>query len=879
MSDVTSRLADALDDRYGIERHLGEGGMATVYLAQDLKHDRQVALKVLRPELAAVIGAERFLQEIKVTANLQHPHILPLHDSGEAGSFLYYVMPYVEGDTLRDKLARERQLDIDEAVTLTRSVASALDYAHRQGVIHRDIKPENVLIHDGQPLVADFGIALAVSHASGQRLTETGLSIGTPHYMSPEQAMGDRELDARSDVYSLGAMLYEMLTGDPPYTGTSAQAIVAKVITEKAPPVTAARETVPPHVAAAVAKALQKMPADRFRSAADFAAALGNPAFATAAAAHVASPTHAAARPSGRTALAGWAAAGVLAVALGTVLLLRPDATSPAGPTVLTLDPGIDSLSRLARVRVARDGRTFAIERREGNGSPLYVRAADEPDFRPLAGTEGARWATFDPTGEWIAYHSGDGNLMKVALRGGRPITLFTDDAVRSFEPHWGDDGTIVFTGPDGMFRVPGSGGVPQRLLETGMGGPHILPDGSGVLYYTFGSGGRNVELLDLRTDSTRLLIEQAEDPRYLASGHILFAHPSGGLYVVPFDRKSGTVTGERTPVLDDVDGSNYEISATGTLVFRSGMAGGAGGLSQRELVRVRLNGTVDTLRLAPRPLSDTRISPDGSRLVYLDNDDDQLYLYDFELGGPTQLTFEGENDTPVWSPDGARIVFASRREDGEDFDLYVKAVDGGDSAALLLKRPGVQFAENWTADGTITFYERTSPGAADLWTMPADGSGEPRPFLVTEWGEVRLAVSPDGQWAAYQSNETGTAEVYVRAFPGGTGQRRVSQGGGFAPRWSSDGGTIFYTRYQGDVDTIFGARVRLEPSFLVTATDVAYTAPTLGRFDVHPDGTHLIAEVFRVQPQAAADSSAVRRQIVVILDWFEELKRAMGER
>ena len=242
MTDITKRLSTAIADRYRIQRHLGQGGMATVYLAEDLKHDRKVALKVLLPELAAVIGAERFLQEIKVTANLQHPHILQLYDSGEADSFLFYVMPYVDGESLRDKLDREKQLAVDEAISITTSIAAALDYAHRQDVIHRDIKPENILLHDGQAMVADFGIALAVSEAGATRLTETGLSIGTPQYMSPEQAMGDRSLDARSDVYSLSAMLYEMLTGDPPYTGSTAQAIVAKVITEKAPPVDSTRQ-------------------------------------------------------------------------------------------------------------------------------------------------------------------------------------------------------------------------------------------------------------------------------------------------------------------------------------------------------------------------------------------------------------------------------------------------------------------------------------------------------------------------------------------------------------------------------------------------------------------------------------------------------------
>src|SRR6266404_4523124 len=233
MTPVPDRLAAALADRYRIERELGQGGMATVYMAEDLKHHRKVAVKVLRPELASALGPERFLREIETTANLRHPHILPLYDSGEAGGFLFYVMPLVEGESLRDRLTREKQLPIDDALRIASEVASALDYAHRHGVIHRDIKPENILLHDGRALVADFGIALAASKAGGTRMTETGMSLGTPHYMSPEQAMGEREITARSDVYALGVVLYEMLTGDPPFTGSTAQAIVARVLTEK----------------------------------------------------------------------------------------------------------------------------------------------------------------------------------------------------------------------------------------------------------------------------------------------------------------------------------------------------------------------------------------------------------------------------------------------------------------------------------------------------------------------------------------------------------------------------------------------------------------------------------------------------------------------
>ncbi|MDZ4864109.1 MAG: serine/threonine-protein kinase, partial [Gemmatimonadota bacterium] len=274
MTDTSIRLTQALADRYRVERELGQGGMATVYLAQDLKHDRQVAIKVLRPELAAVIGAERFLSEIKTTANLQHPHILPLFDSGAADSFLFYVMPFIEGEALRDRLTREKQLPIADAVRIASEVASALDYAHRHNVIHRDIKPENILLHDGRALVADFGIALAASKAGGSRMTETGMSLGTPTYMSPEQAMGEREITARSDVYALGCVTYEMLIGEPPFTGPTAQSIVAKVMTADPVGLIAQRKSVPPAVEDAVLTALAKLPADRFASAAEFAAAL-----------------------------------------------------------------------------------------------------------------------------------------------------------------------------------------------------------------------------------------------------------------------------------------------------------------------------------------------------------------------------------------------------------------------------------------------------------------------------------------------------------------------------------------------------------------------------------------------------------------------------
>ncbi|MEA3245308.1 MAG: serine/threonine-protein kinase [Gemmatimonadota bacterium] len=336
----------ALPGRYEIEREIGRGGMATVYLARDVRHDRRVALKVMKPELGAVLGTERFLAEIRVTANLQHPNLLPLFDSGEAEGLLFYVMPYVEGESLRDKLDREKQLTIPDALRIAVAVAGALDYAHRHGVIHRDLKPENILLQDGQPLIADFGIALAVSKAGGERVTQTGLSLGTPQYMSPEQAAGDRTVDGRSDIYSLGAILYESLAGEPPHIGGTIQAIVAKVLTETPASVRVRRPSVPEPVASAIAHALEKLPADRWSTGQEFAAALQ--AAAAGAVTHV--PAAAAAPDAGAGRFAGavgsrrtwlWAAGSVaLATAAWFVSAARHDTAPPLPkvPVVVMMD-------------------------------------------------------------------------------------------------------------------------------------------------------------------------------------------------------------------------------------------------------------------------------------------------------------------------------------------------------------------------------------------------------------------------------------------------------------------------------------------------------------------------------------------------------------
>ncbi len=416
MSEAPLRLTAALAERYRVERELGQGGMATVYLAHDLKHERDVAIKVLHPDLGAALGGDRFLSEIRTTARLQHPHILPLLDSGDADGLLYYVMPLVTGETLRSRLERERQLPVEEAVLIAREVADALGYAHGLNVIHRDIKPENILLQGGHALVADFGIALAVQTAAGQRMTQTGLSLGTPQYMSPEQAMGEKSIDARSDVYALGAVTYEMLVGEPPFTGPSVQAIVARLITEEPRSISAQRKAVPEHVEAAVMHALEKLPADRFATASGFGAALADGTAPRARTKVMRSAPRASRRRSALALVAVGAAGIALGLAAGWATSSR--GKHPVPPVLRYAMPLPDSVAiddaNAAALAYAPDGSRFAYASRAG----LMLRALDQLEAVPVPGAARGNSPFFSPDGSWLGYSEG-ARLLKVSLAGG----------------------------------------------------------------------------------------------------------------------------------------------------------------------------------------------------------------------------------------------------------------------------------------------------------------------------------------------------------------------------------------------------------------------------------------------------------------------------
>ncbi len=470
MADSHALLSSALADRYRIERELGQGGMATVYLAHDVRHDRKVALKVLRPELSAILGAERFLAEIKTTANLQHPaHPGPASTRARPTALVFYVMPYVEGESLRARLAREKQLPVDEAVRIAREVADALDYAHRHGVIHRDIKPENILLHDGRAMVADFGIALAAARSEGgSRMTETGMSLGTPYYMSPEQAMGEREITAKSDVYALGCVLYEMLTGEPPFTGPTAQAIIARVMTEEPRSLTLQRKTIPPHVEAAVLTALSKLPADRFATAAQFAEALARPGATTVVTPADARRGRSRRRPgrSARAAIAPWLLA---ALALAGAAWAWRERSPREGTSwqYITFGDGLVPNTVVAPLALSPDGNTLAV-RENGQNGRIWIKRRGELHAVPVPGTERANLPAFSSDGQWIVFQVAD-SIKKVHPGQGGAVTLSTGaDLTLSLGGAASlDDGTVVYGGPalSEISRVSAAGGAGTAVM------------------------------------------------------------------------------------------------------------------------------------------------------------------------------------------------------------------------------------------------------------------------------------------------------------------------------------------------------------------------------------------------------------------------------
>lgn len=895
MIESLERLSSALSDKYRIERELGQGGMATVYLAHDLRHGRDVAIKVLHRDLGAALGSERFLAEIRTTARLQHPHILPLLDSGDAGGLLYYVMPYVTGETLRARLERERQLPIGDAVTIAREVADALSAAHAAGIIHRDIKPENILLQRSHAVVADFGIALAVQHASQARMTQTGLSLGTPQYMSPEQAMGERTIDSRSDIYALGAVTYEMLAGDAPFTGSSVQAIIAKVISERPTPLHTVRDTVPPHVENAVLRALAKLPADRFGTAEDFASALMTDTGESAR-----TVRHSPERESTqwrRSVILAWtvAAVALLAAVWGW---LRPTGHAvPVTRLAVELPSNQELLPqwRGFSIALSGDGTRLAYvgEGPTPNSTQLWIRPLDALQATAVPNTIGASTVRWAPGGNSLLFSNSqteNGGAL-VQLDGSNGVALgasYDGDVAASGRVYGNVRGVITRQAAGGLIDTAAHIGAQKALSLT------VFADESTVLLaLPKDSNGvfaeARIVAVSLATGKSTV-VGPGIFAKYLPSGHLLYVLSTGDAFVAPFDARNFRTTGPgrllARVALSSNSGRLYPqitVSDNGTLAYLSG------DLQRHRLTWLDAYGKVSERLVIEGNLWGIALSPDGGRVAISSRRDERadgarsrgmgdVWVEDLGTRTRTQLTSTDFNVRPSWSADGAFVLYA--RVGGPlGQALFERRSDASEPEGLVASRKSFGHSVGdgrWLPDHRTlvvrTYADGTSASRDIYYTVPGSLDTTAHPVAATPADETAPTPSPDGTLIAYNSTETGTMEVYVQSFPSGLARLQVSRGGGGTPRWSKDGQLYYWDQRM----RLMEATIRSRPSLAVTkvrdvgaevATAVLAGGSTNG-FDVGPDGRILIAE-----PASHAFS------LVVVRNWMaaiQETHRAM---
>jgi eukaryotic-like serine/threonine-protein kinase len=881
---------------YAIERELGTGGMATVYLAHDRKHDRKVAIKIVHAQLAALLGAKRFIQEIRVTANLQHPHILGLIDSGTIGAESpelegrpYYVMPFIDGESLRQRLDREQQLPISDCVRIAAEVASALDYAHRHGVVHRDIKPENILLHDGSAIVADFGIALAVTQAAGARMTQSGVSLGTPMYMSPEQAAGERTITGLSDIYALGVVTYEMIAGEPPFTGPTARAVAARVVAEEPRSVAAQRPTVPPNVAAAVSRALQKIPADRFATAHEFAQALNDP-----------SSTHGG--PLARTApdrskrrlqrmLYGVTALAILTSVTTVWAWTRPVPSKRVVRYSLAMDSTeaiVKSASFAGRLAISPDGSRLAYV--GGPHAQLVIRRSDQLHAVAIPGTEGASTPFFSPDGERVGFVAGGKTLKLVTLNGGSPIAV-TDSIVGSGGASWGPDGYIYVDAQavGGLLRVADKAGAAPKwftVLDTAMGEidhtqPHALPNGKGVVF-TIQSNGKTavngatsfaIGVADIPSGRHRVIVSDATDAWY-ASGRLLYVTSNGTLMTAPFDQNTMKVSGKATALANDIrqgygGSADLAVSQDGTLIYLTGATAGD------ELVWVTRDGKTQPVDPDWRAdeFSAPAISPDGKSVAVTRtltrHATSDIWIKRLDRGSSIRLTLDGrDNYGGTWAPDGGSVTFSSTGAKG---DLLSKRADGTGQQVVRLRERWDLYNPRWSPDGKWLVYQTdvAAAGIADIHGIRPGIDTVPVPLVTSRFSDMAPVISPDGRWMAYASDETGRFEIYVVPFPDTRIEKwEVSTSGGTEPLWPHRGNELFYRESSGNLVAV---EVKSTPTFSMGRSVPLFSATSFASekwgldYALSSDDRHFLM----VRP---LDSNAPD-QLIVIENWLEELK------
>jgi len=870
---------------YEILGTLGVGGMGEVYRARDSRLERTVAIKVLPDHLSASDEIkQRFEREARVISSLSHPNICTLYDVGHDDGVDFLVMEHLEGETLAQRL-EEGPLPLDQVLKMGVQIADALDKAHKGGVVHRDLKPGNVMLTaDGLKLL-DFGLAklqTPESQAGGadfsRLLTETpasapltveGTILGTFQYMAPEQIEGT-EADARSDIFALGAVLYEMATGRKAFSGKTQASLIGSIMHSVPEPISRVAPLAPPALDRVVQTCLAKDPEERWHTAHDLKLQLQ---WIAEGGSQVGVPVPVSARRKARERTA-WAAAAVATLAAAAFAYLWVQ-RAPEPPQVVRFEVGYpEGLPVIDSPKLSPDGRYLVFNATDAQGkSMLWLRPLAAVNALPMAGSEGAGRAFWSPDSRHLAFFAG-GKLKKLPVAGGPPQTIC--DAPRGADGSWSERGVILYdgTGSDPIMRVAASGGVPTEQIvadpESGdaqVGWPQFLPGGERFLYVGLGGDEPTVKLASLASGEVVDLLPGQSRVEYSPPGHLLYVR-EGTLVAQPFDAGRGVITGEPVPMAEDLNMDNvglahFSASRSGALAFRGGEVGDV----QLQLLD-RSGELLETVG-DPGDIGTPGLSPDGRWLAFdlvTAGGNGDIWIRDLVRGVSSRFTFgEGHESGPVWFPGGGRIAFNVVR-DGQS-DLAAQAVGGTGQVEYLLEAEGDQWLADVSPDGELVLYlQRGEETSWDLWIVPTDGSAEPRPVVQTPFIEVRGRFSPDGRWLAYQSFESGRSEIYVRAFPGPGGKWQISTAGGGEPIWEPDGSGLFYLSAE---NRLMRVATRLGPSFDAGIPEPMFDLslrPSLAskHYLVSPDGERVLV-VGTLQQESTPPTT-------IVLNWAAEL-------
>lgn len=849
---------------YKILEKIGAGGMGVVYRAEDTKLKRDVALKFLPPEMTRDEEArERFIQEAQAAAALDHPNICTVHEINEEDGQTYIAMAHIPGESLKKKIA-SGQMKVDEAIDIAIQVAEGLKAAHKKGVVHRDIKPANImLIEKGQAKIMDFGLA---KMEWGVDLTKTATILGTVAYMSPEQARGER-VDHRTDIWSLGCVLYEMLTGERPFKSQHDKAALYFIVNDEPEPLSKIRPDISTELERVINKMLAKNPDERYQHVDEIPVdlkAIKTKPTSPSKQPLIESPVVKKSQYRPRNRMIPWALVFLIAILSGLILWSPWHKSSEIAPSsmyfTLDLPPNaplwLTEVFQQPSVVFSPNGAKLVYVASLDGTQQLYLRELNQFDATSIPGTEDARSPFFSPDGEWVAFLTGS-KLKKVSLSSGTSLDLcdvFPDVATGG---SWGSDNYIYFApGPSsGLAKVSAAGGTPESIttpdLDRGEHGhwyPHLLPGGEALLFVVRKGGWSDTRIaaLSLETKEWHTLVEGGTNPHYLPSGHLVYAQ-AGVLLSVPFNSERLEITGQPERVLEGIltrSGAEFSLSKNSSLAY----VPGTGGWPKSTLYWVDRQGKSQAMPFEPLTYSVPRISPDGKHLAIeiisqLEGNRD-IWTCDLERYSKSRLTHNPITDThSIWSPDGKRIAYSFGTHLLDAPELAWEPADGSGEREKLCARDFAQFPMDFSPDGKyLLFVDERQDTKLDVWMLPMVGAREPRPVVKTPFNETAAVFSPDGQWIAYQSDESGRYEVFVRPFGGPGSKKQISADGGTEPLWSPDGRELFFR----NGDKMMVVNISTTPQVYASRPELLFTGwystDRIGaNYDIAPDGQRFL--------------------------------------